>query len=66
MIRFIFRGVATDLDIPAHTNAIGPAALAVSGAESDCVFSVRQTSEAAWIVTVQGQTITAEVIDADS
>ena len=63
MIRFIFKGEATDQDIPAHSNAIGPAALGIVGAEPDAVFVVRQTSATAWRVNVDGETVTAEEIE---
>ena len=63
MIRFVFEGEATEKDIPAHGNAIGPAALDVAGVDPGVVFHVRQTSATTWIVTTAGETVTAEGIE---
>ena len=68
MIRFTHEGQQTDRDVPAHAHAIGPTAIEIAGVAAQTTATIRRTSETTWVVTVtaEGETVTAEVIDASN
>jgi len=64
MIRFTYNGTDTNQDVSPEICSVADAAADLAGWGSGVPVTARQTSETTWIVTSQGQTVTAEVIDA--
>ena len=64
MIRFIYQGVETDRDVAPIVYTVSAEAAEIAGWVEGVTVDTRQTSPTTWTVTAQGETVTAEVIDA--
>ena len=64
MIRFTYQGAQTDQDVPADGNSVAVAAATLAGWGEGVTVRAQQTSPTTWTFTAEGETVTAEVIDA--
>jgi len=64
MIRFTLQGNDTDQDISPDICSVVNAAADLARWGSGVSVQARQTSATTWTVTSQGETVTAELIDA--
>jgi hypothetical protein len=63
MIRFTYQGTDTDQDISPEICSVADAAADLAGWGSGVPIRAIQTSATTWVVTSEGETVTAEVID---
>ena len=64
MIRFSYQGTDTDQDVSPDILSVADAAANLAGWGSGVSIQTTQTSATTWIVTSEGETVTAEVMDA--
>lgn len=64
MIRFTYQGVETDRDVAPIVYTVSAEAAEIAGWGEGVTVDTRQTTATTWTITAEGETVTAEVIDA--